>query len=120
MWTPIERVNMRVSGLTLLTGVLILAGIGSNVHAEETLQQAKSRIERQRMQDTSPNDAFRYLSGHLPNFHNHPAIYAAGVGLDAKLYVVGNGVRKVYPLNMRKYAFEAYEELLQATGYLGN
>ena len=105
-------------------GILLLLAPGggstSLANAEETAEQATTRIDRQRMEDTTPNDAFRYLSGHLPNFHNHPVIYAAGVGLNARLYVVGKGVRKVYPLNMRKYAFEAYEELLKSRGYLDN
>ena len=108
---------------SLLCLIVMMATIGGSVlpaSAEETLAQAKSRIERQRMEDTSPNDAFKYLSGHLPNFHNHPVIYAAGVGLNARLYVVGRGVRKVYPLNMRDRAFKTYEDLLRARGYLGN
>ena len=105
----------------VIQAILVSSTLASTAAiADETLAQAKSRIERQRMQDTSPNDAFQYLSGHLPSFHNHPVIYAAGVGLDARLYIVGKGVRKVYPLNMRKHAFEAYEELLQVRGYLGN
>ena len=105
-------------GVVLLTA---LEGAATPfAYADETAVQATARIERQRMEDTTPTDAFRYLSGNLSNFHNHPVIYAAGVGLNARLYVVGKGVRKVYPLNMRDEAFEAYEELLHARGYLGD
>ena len=83
---------IRLAGVGMMLWMALEGGSTSLAHAEETVEQATARIERQRMEDTTPNDAFRYLSGQLSNFHNHPAIYAAGVGQNARLYIVGKGV----------------------------
>lgn len=106
-----------VRSLTLAAAVALAAAAAQA--ADETPLQAKARVERQRMNDTTPADGFRYLSGNLPTAHNHPAIYASGYGDGARLTVVGNGVSRSFPMAERAEAMCAYEDLLRATGYLG-
>ncbi|MEM9139142.1 MAG: hypothetical protein AAGB15_04870 [Pseudomonadota bacterium] len=84
----------------------------------ETPEEAKARIENQTMNNTRPSDGYRYLSGNLPNFHNHPAIYAFQRGGKRMLMVVGRGVSDVYPMSQADTAFRAYQDLLRQVGYI--
>lgn len=103
-------VAVALGGLIAVAGQPTLAG--------ETPEQAKKRIERQRLNNTTPVDGFYYLSGNLPNFHNHPTIYAFQSQGQRQLMVVGKGVSEVYPISQATKAFAAYQSLLRATGYL--
>lgn len=65
----------------------------------------------------APTKGFAYFSGNAPNMHNHPAMYAWGVGDGAHVTVVGKGYSKEFPMKRFDEALAAYRELLRKQGY---
>ncbi len=72
----------------------------------------------QSLKNTPPTLGFRYFAGDAENFHNHPAIYAAGYQETAKLVVVGKDFYQEFPLQDFNAAVNSYKQLLEARNYL--
>jgi hypothetical protein len=65
--------------------------------------------------DVSADRAFAYLSGNFQTLHNHPAIYADSAS--GMIVVVGNGLRKEFPIARVAEAVKAYRNFLYDRGY---
>lgn len=65
--------------------------------------------------DVPADRAFAYLSGNLQTLHNHPAMYADSAS--GTIVVVGNGLRRAFPIAKAADAVKAYRNLLLDRGY---
>lgn len=69
------------------------------------------------LDEVTPDIGFKYFSGYLTPYNNHPTIYAHSSNQQQKLVVVGNGFYREYPLSEINKAVEAYKSLLQLCEY---
>lgn len=67
-----------------------------------------------RMDDITPHDIFKYVSGYYDNLHAHTVLFVSGDGIT----VMGNKFERIFDLSEIDLAFEYYRKALELQGKL--
>jgi len=99
-----------ITGSLLVIVTLIITG--SAVLLAAQFEKTTAVDPKGTLESVTPRDGFRYFSGSVKNYHNHPAMYAHGTGENEKIVVVGRGCNEEFPMTQFDAAVKRYRALL--------